>query len=101
MHDKNSKMETEKTNPRTQQIDLCGTEEMVAMINREDALVADAVREAIPQIARAVDCMFETLKNGGHVLYVGAGTSGRLGVLDASECPPTFGVPSAMVYTTV
>ena len=70
MHDNYSKMETEKTNPRTQQIDLCGTEEMVAMINREDALVADAVREAIPQIARAVDCMFETLKNGGHVLYV-------------------------------
>lgn len=101
MHDNYSKMETEKTNPRTQQIDLCGTEEMVAMINREDALVADAVREAIPQIARAVDCMFETLKNGGHVLYVGAGTSGRLGVLDASECMPTFGVGSDMIQACI
>ena len=101
MQDNFSKMETEKTNPRTQEIDLCSTEEIVAMINREDALVADAVKEALPEISQAVEYMYQALRNGGHVLYVGAGTSGRLGVLDASECMPTFGVQSDLIQACI
>lgn len=97
MGDCYSGMETEKLNPLTQNIDLCNVQEIVSMINREDAKVADAVKEAIPQISEAVERIYKALKNGGHLLYMGAGTSGRLGVLDASECMPTFGVEKDLV----
>jgi N-acetylmuramic acid 6-phosphate etherase len=73
------------------------TEEMLRVINEEDRKVADSVTSEIPAIARAVDAIAAALRNGGRLFYIGAGTSGRLGVLDASECPPTFGVPPEMV----
>lgn len=90
-------LETEKVNPRTREIDLCDTVEMLHLINREDARVAEAVKAAIPQIAKAVDAAHNALKQGGHMIYLGAGTSGRLGVLDASECVPTYGVEPDLV----
>lgn len=90
-------LETEKVNPRTREIDSCSTEEMLHLINREDATVAEAVKAAIPQIALAVDAAYRALKQGGHIIYLGAGTSGRLGVLDASECVPTYGVSPDLV----
>ncbi|MBY0406027.1 MAG: N-acetylmuramic acid 6-phosphate etherase [Cyanobacteria bacterium] len=82
---------TEKRNPDTTEIDLLSTEEMLYKINQQDAQVALAVEKAIPQITPVVDKITEAFQRGGHLLYFGAGTSGRLGVLDASECPPTFG----------
>lgn len=90
-------LQTEQLNPNTQGIDSCTTEEMLFMINREDASVAEAVRKAIPEIALAVDAAHKALKQGGHLFYFGAGTSGRLGVLDASECVPTYGVKPDLV----
>ena len=74
---------TETRNPSSVNIDLMTSEEIVTLINREDHKVADAVAEAIPQIAKAVDLITEKLRKGGRLVYVGAGTSGRLGVLDA------------------
>lgn len=88
---------TEKMNPDTRMIDECTTEQMLHLLNQEDAKVPAAVAEEIPQIMKAVDLLHSKLKNGGRMFYVGAGTSGRLGVLDASECPPTFGVDPEMV----
>ncbi|WP_051318540.1 N-acetylmuramic acid 6-phosphate etherase [Cohnella thermotolerans] len=88
---------TEEIHPDTQMIDECTTEEMLRLLNREDAKVPAAVAAEIPQIAKAVDVLHRLLKNGGRMFYIGAGTSGRLGVLDASECPPTFGVDPTLV----
>ena len=88
---------SEERNPRTMGIDLMSTAEIVAVINAEDKLVPDAVGRTLPQVAKAVDAIVAAFSNGGRLVYVGAGTSGRLGVLDASECPPTFGVPPGMV----
>lgn len=88
---------TEQTNPDSAAIDAVSTEEMLGIINREDARVAEAVGREIPAIARAVDGTAAALERGGRLFYIGAGTSGRLGVLDASECPPTFGAPPEMV----
>jgi N-acetylmuramic acid 6-phosphate etherase len=88
---------TERRNPRSRGLDLKSTEEILRIINREDAGVARAVAKAIPAIARAVNAIAAALRRGGRLIYVGAGTSGRLAVLDASECPPTFGVPPALV----
>lgn len=88
---------TERINEDTTNISLCSTEEMVEMINRQDALVAAAVAAERRHIAQAVDLIYRCLKEGGRLIYLGAGTSGRLGVLDASECPPTFGVEPEMV----
>ena len=88
---------TEQRNPSSAQIDTLPTEQVLQIINNQDATIAAAVREAIPQIARAVDGVTEALRNGGRLFYIGAGTSGRLGVLDASECPPTFSVPPEVV----
>ena len=82
---------TEQTNPATERIDVAGTAEMLRLINQEDRRPAEAVGEAIPAIAEAVDRIFERMQRGGRVFYVGAGTSGRLGVLDAAEVPPTYG----------
>ncbi len=88
---------TEQRNPRTERIDVAATLEIVDLINTEDATVAAAVRAVRAEIARAIDLVVEAFKQGGRLVYVGAGTSGRLGVLDASECPPTFGTPPEMV----
>ncbi|WP_268980256.1 N-acetylmuramic acid 6-phosphate etherase [Yersinia alsatica] len=88
---------SESRNPATMELDKLSTLEMLACINDEDRKVPEAIRLVIPAIARAVDLAAAALKQGGRLVYLGAGTSGRLGVLDASECPPTFGVPHGMV----
>ena len=92
-----AKLTTEQRNSATANIDKCTTLEMVRLINDEDKKVAAAVEKVLPAIAAAVDLIAEKLKSGGRLFYIGAGTSGRLGVLDASECPPTFGVNADMV----
>lgn len=92
-----SKLSTEQRNPNSMDIDARSTEEILRIINNEDKGVAFAVEEEIPYIARAVDEIVKALKNGGRLLYFGAGTSGRLGVVDASECPPTFGTPYGLI----
>jgi len=88
---------TEKRNPRSENIDERSTLEIVTLINQEDELVAQAVARERRNIAQAVDVIVERFRRGGRLFYVGAGTSGRLGVLDASECPPTFGVEPTLV----
>jgi N-acetylmuramic acid 6-phosphate etherase len=88
---------TEQINPRTTEIDRLSTLEALQLINSEDQQVAVAVAQVLPQVARAVDGIAERLARGGRLLYIGTGTSGRLGVLDASECPPTFGVSPELV----
>jgi N-acetylmuramic acid 6-phosphate etherase len=92
---------TELVNPNTNNLDKLSTEEMLLCINREDATVTEAVRRVTPQIAQAVDTIAAGLREGGRLIYVGAGTSGRLGVLDASECLPTFGVTRDVVFGIV
>ena len=88
---------TESRNPASEQIDRLPTEQMLHVFNDEDATIAARVAEQIPQIAKAVDAIHERVSKGGRLFYMGAGTSGRLGVLDASECPPTYGVPRDLV----
>jgi N-acetylmuramic acid 6-phosphate etherase len=88
---------TELRNRATTNIDQLSTQQIVALINREDSLVPGAVARQRKQIAAAIDLIVERFRKGGRLFYVGAGTSGRLGVLDASECPPTFGVPPSLV----
>jgi N-acetylmuramic acid 6-phosphate etherase len=88
---------TESRNPKTNDIDIMNTEEIVYLMNEEDHKVADAIAKEIPYIVEAVDIVADAFKKGGRLIYVGAGTSGRLGVLDASECPPTFGSDPEMV----
>lgn len=88
---------TEQRNSRSERIDDLPTEEMLGVINDEDATVAAAVRAELPHIARAVDAITERFSKGGRLFYLGAGTSGRLGVLDASECPPTFSTAPRLV----
>lgn len=92
---------SEERNPRTMGIDLMATPEIVKTINAEDRLVPEAVGKTLPQVAQAVDKIVEAFSKGGRLVYIGAGTSGRLGVLDASECPPTFGVPPTMVVGVI
>ncbi|MVU81418.1 N-acetylmuramic acid 6-phosphate etherase [Nocardia sp. ET3-3] len=88
---------TELANPRTAALDSMPVEEMLRTMNAEDAGVASAVAQAIPEITRAVEGIVEARRRGGRLIYIGAGTSGRLGVLDAVECPPTFGIDSGEV----
>ena len=88
---------TEQQNPASAGIDTLSTEEALRIINAEDHNVADAVEREIPAIARAVDAIVAAFEGGGRLFYIGAGTSGRLGVLDAAECPPTFSAPQEMV----
>jgi N-acetylmuramic acid 6-phosphate etherase len=88
---------TEQPNPASAHIDALSTEEMLRVINAEDRKVAEAVEREIPSIGRAVDAIAAAFRRGGRLFYIGAGTSGRLGVLDASECPPTFGVAPELV----
>lgn len=88
---------SETRNPDTMDLDNLSTLEMVTKFNQQDATVAEAVRLTLPDVAKAVDAAAASLSAGGRLIYLGAGTSGRLGVLDASECPPTFGVPHGLV----
>ncbi|MBI1897675.1 MAG: N-acetylmuramic acid 6-phosphate etherase [Acidobacteria bacterium] len=88
---------TEQRNPQSASIDTLSTDELLRVINAEDAKVAAAVGREIPAIARAVDAIVERLECGGRLFYIGAGTSGRLGVLDAAECPPTYNVHHDLV----
>jgi N-acetylmuramic acid 6-phosphate etherase len=92
-----SKLVTEQRNPRSRRLDRLTTPQALRLMNREDQLVPRAVAREIPKISKAVDLIVERLQRGGRLFYVGAGTSGRLGVLDAAECPPTFGTPRTMV----
>jgi len=92
---------TEQINPYTTQIDKLPTLEALRIINDEDRKVAEAIEQVLPDIARAVDGIAERLQRGGRLFYVGTGTSGRLGVLDAAECPPTFGVSPELVQGVI
>ncbi|ODT05864.1 MAG: N-acetylmuramic acid 6-phosphate etherase [Mesorhizobium sp. SCN 65-20] len=88
---------SEERNPRTMDIDLVPPIDVLRMINDEDKTVAFAVEKVIPEVAATVDRIIAAFRQGGRLIYMGAGTSGRIGVLDASECPPTFRVPPTMV----
>lgn len=92
-----SNLSTEQRNPKSMDIDAKSTLEILKIINDEDKTVPYAVEKEIPYIAKAVEVIINALKNGGRLLYFGAGTSGRLGVVDASECPPTFGTPFGLI----
>jgi N-acetylmuramic acid 6-phosphate etherase len=91
------RLTTEQRNPRSMNIDLADVPEILRIINDEDARVVPAVRSQLPFIAEAVELVVDALKQGGRLFYTGAGTSGRLGILDAAECPPTFGTPPEMI----
>ena len=91
------KIATEQRNPDTMNIDTLATLDMVKLINREDHKVAEAVGQVADKIAQAVDVIADRLSKGGRLIYCGAGTSGRLGVLDAVECPPTYSTDPEMV----
>ncbi len=92
---------TEARNPRTSDIDQCDTLEILRRLNAEDATVAEAVRAALPQIAQAVEAIVAAFRQGGRLIYVGAGTSGRLAMLDAVECVPTFGTDPSQVVALI
>ncbi|MGL5670518.1 MAG: N-acetylmuramic acid 6-phosphate etherase, partial [Cetobacterium sp.] len=92
---------TETRNENTMDIDRVSTKEMVKKINDEDKKVALAVEKELPQIAEAIDEIVARIKKGGRLIYIGAGTSGRLGILDASECPPTYGVSEELVQGVI
>jgi N-acetylmuramic acid 6-phosphate etherase len=94
-------LKTEQRNPRTRGLDRKSTLEILRVLNAEDARVALAVRRELPKIARAVDAIVESFRAGGRLFYVGAGTSGRLAILDAAECPPTFGTSPKMVQAII
>ena len=97
LHTQLQQLVSEGRNPLTTDIDLMSSLEIVNAINAEDRGVADAVGKTLPQVAQAVDAIVGAFQVGGRLIYIGAGTSGRLGVLDASECPPTFGVSPSLV----
>lgn len=96
-----ARLVTEQQNPASARFNRARTAEILRIMNREDAQVAGAVEREIPNIARAVDAIVGRLRAGGRLFYVGAGTSGRLGVLDASECPPTFNTPPNLVQGVI
>ena len=96
-----TQLATEAVNPVTSEIDRMSPLDIVRLMNEEDAGVAAAVKQELPQIARAVDAIAAKLRGGGRLIYVGAGTSGRIGALDAYECPPTFNVPPEMIISCV
>ncbi len=92
---------TEQRNPKTIDIDSGSTLKILKLINQEDKKVPSGVERELTQIAKAVDLIVDSLKNGGRLFYIGAGTSGRLGVLDAAECPPTFGTDPEMIQGVI
>ena len=91
------RLTTEQLNPESSYLDELSTVNLLEIMNAADAQVALAVAQEIPRIAAAIQAIVDALESGGSLLYIGAGTSGRLGVLDAAECPPTFGVPAGLV----
>ena len=93
--------DTELRNPASRKLDHMTAREIVALMNREDRKIAAAVGREIPGIARAVDAIVAAIQNGGRLIYVGAGSSGRMGVLDAAECPPTFGTSPRLVRALI
>lgn len=92
-----SKLSTEQRNPNSMNLDQMTPLEIVTLMNNEDKIAVESIKEVLPQVAQTITYATESLKSGGRIIYLGAGTSGRLGVLDAAECPPTFGVPPEMV----
>ena len=96
-----SVLDTEKVNPATTHIDRMSPLEIVQVINAEDAMVAQAVQQVLPDIATAIEGIAARLRSGGRLIYAGAGTSGRLGALDASECPPTFNIAQDLVIACI
>ena len=96
-----SELMTERRNPATEKLDFMSALQIVTTMNREDSLVPRRVRRALPEIARAVDLIAESFASGGRLIYVGTGTSGRIGALDASEIPPTFGTDPDMVQFVI
>ena len=94
-------MSTERRNPRSVDIDLFPTERILRIINTEDALASKAVTDAIPNITKTVDLAVECIRSGGRILYVGAGSSGRIAALDAAECPPTFSTPPEWIQAVI
>jgi N-acetylmuramic acid 6-phosphate etherase len=92
---------TEAGNPRTKRLDRMSVTDILSIINQEDATVPQTIAALLPQIAAATDLYINTLHRGGRVLYLGAGTSGRLGVLDAAECPPTFGTEPGQIIGVI
>jgi N-acetylmuramic acid 6-phosphate etherase len=92
-----NKLDTEKRNEQTQMLDSLTSSEIVQLMNNEDKTVAFAVERELASITKAVDCIVQSMENGGRLIYYGAGTSGRLGILDASECPPTFSTSPDLV----
>ena len=96
-----TKLLTESRNPNSGQIDTLATIDMLKVINNEDKKVAIAVEKTLPEIARVVDAVAQAFQSGGRLIYCGAGTSGRLGILDASECPPTFGTAPGQVIALI
>lgn len=91
-------LKTEMRNPKSRHIDTMDTQSMLKLINEENAVAVTAVEKAVPQIAQAVEAVCAAFENGGRLFFIGAGTSGRLGIMDAAECPPTYGVPREMVH---
>lgn len=98
LFDEITRLDTEQSNPASRNIDLVSSQEVMKIINEEDKRVPAAVEKEIPQIAAASDLAAEAFSRGGRLFYFGAGTSGRLGIVDASECPPTFGVSPELVH---
>ena len=96
-----TKMSTEQINPKTIELDKMSIREALSVMNEEDHKVPAAIKEAIPQIEKAIEAVIEAFNNGGRLIYIGAGTSGRLGVLDAVECPPTFGTDPSQVVALI
>ena len=96
-----SSLMTEQLNSRSQNIDQLSTREMITLMNEEDRTVADAIQKILPQVEIAIEMIYKALKNNGRLFYIGAGTSGRLGIIDASECPPTFCTPPEMVQAII
>ncbi len=92
---------TEDRNPRTMDLDVLDTVNLVRKVQEEDLEIAGVVQQCVPEIARAVDLIVQALRAGGRLIYFGAGTSGRLGVLDASECPPTFGIDAGKIQAYI
>jgi len=97
LFDQLGSLDTEQNNPGSKAIDTASPLEIASIMNREDALVATAVEKKLPEIANGISIVADAFKKNGRLIYVGSGTSGRIGVVDASECPPTFGTPAQMV----
>lgn len=101
LFDEITNLSTEQINPATSEIDLADTRQILELINNEDKKVPIAVENEIPYIEQAVEIIVQSIKTGGRLIYIGAGTSGRLGIVDASECPPTFGTPPGLIQAII